>query len=314
MNLQQYRYVVTIAEVGSFSQAAKELFVTQSSLSISVKEIEKELNVRLFERSKAGAKLTEAGSDFVVYARRILAQVHELEQHYQESGKKSFTVTAQHYDFLYQPFLKMMEDYDDQYQQFHLIETTTQRILESVRNFESEVGILYLSPASRKIFQRYFAQENLSWEVLGHFPTQIFLGKHHPLTKKETITIEELQSYPQVRFSQENHGLAHLDEDPLTIPSQQTVLHTNDRGTLLNLLSASNAYASGLGIVTSFAKEQIELRPLAHSAQHELIAIFNKSRAKSQIQLAFVNEIKCFLADYETSNRDCSLGSTIVYP
>lgn len=82
MNLQQYRYVQTIATVGSFSQAAKELFVTQPSLSSSIKELENELDVQLFHRSKSGACLTEAGSDFLTYAKRILAQVEEMEKHF----------------------------------------------------------------------------------------------------------------------------------------------------------------------------------------------------------------------------------------
>ena len=75
MNIQQCRYVVAIAKAGSFSEAAKQLYVTQPSLSSAVKDLEEELAVQLFIRSKSGVNLTEEGVDFLVYANRILDQV-----------------------------------------------------------------------------------------------------------------------------------------------------------------------------------------------------------------------------------------------
>ena len=121
MNLQQYRYVLTIAKVGSFSQAAKELYVTQPSLSSAIKEVEKELDIQLFHRSKSGVCLTEAGSDFLIYAKRILAQVEEMENHFSLGTKKSFTVVSQHYDFLYEPFAKVTKKFQAECRNFYLI-------------------------------------------------------------------------------------------------------------------------------------------------------------------------------------------------
>lgn len=94
MNIQQCRYVVTIAKAGSFSEAAKQLFVTQVSLSSAIKDLEIELGVRIFLRSKSGVRLTEEGSDFLVYANRILDQVNLLEKRYRTNFKKDFTITT----------------------------------------------------------------------------------------------------------------------------------------------------------------------------------------------------------------------------
>lgn len=292
MNLQQYRYVLTVAKAGSFSQAAKELFVTQPSLSSSIKDVETELDVQLFHRSKSGVCLTEAGSDFLIYAKRILAQVEDMEKHFFLEKKRSFTVISQHYDFLYEPFMSVTKKFQTVCQNFSLIETTTKKILESIRDFESDLGILYLNPQSKRLLERYFSQESLNFEVLGSFSTHIYLGAHHPLAAKQVVTKEDLASYPQVRFIQEDHGSEHLDEDPLAISKKQPNYYTSDRGTLMNLLAASDAYASGLGIIKGLTKGQIVLRPLKNADVHSLVVITNKMRKQTAIGEYFLKELK----------------------
>ena len=71
MTIQQCRYVLEIAKNGSFSEAAKQLFIAQSSLSMSVKSLENELGIKIFERQGTGVYLTEDGSEFIKYATQI---------------------------------------------------------------------------------------------------------------------------------------------------------------------------------------------------------------------------------------------------
>lgn len=92
MNFQQCRYVEVVARVGSFSQAAKELYMTQPNLSCSIKDLENELGVQLFTRSNTGTRLTEDGHDFLKYAKRIIGELDLLQQRYHDQFKKSFTV------------------------------------------------------------------------------------------------------------------------------------------------------------------------------------------------------------------------------
>ena len=56
MTIQQCRYALAIAKCGSFSEAAKQLFIAQSSLSLGIKSLEKELNIRIFDRFEAALK------------------------------------------------------------------------------------------------------------------------------------------------------------------------------------------------------------------------------------------------------------------
>ena len=86
MTLQQLKYIIKIVECGSITEAAKKLFITQPSLSSSVKELEKELGFELFSRSAKGISLTVDGAEFLSYARQVVEQEELLEQRY--LGKK----------------------------------------------------------------------------------------------------------------------------------------------------------------------------------------------------------------------------------
>ncbi|MEX2784829.1 LysR family transcriptional regulator [Streptococcus sp. H49] len=291
MNFQQCHYVEAIARTGSFSQAAKELFVSQPNLSSSIKDLETELGVQLFVRSNTGTRLTEAGQDFLKYAKRIIGELNLLEERYHSQYKKSFTVVSHHYDFLSLPLIRISEQFAENYQEFQLIETSSKKILESVADFAADLGIIFLDDDNRHILEHAFLHQNLEFTPLGDFPTRIFLRKDHPLAQHTVISEEELKDYPQIRFHQDKAGL-NFDEDALAVVQKQNIIYCSDRGTIMNLLCASDAYASGLGIVNSFIKEQIVLIPLKDSPLHTLGYIVNKNKKVSEISLAFINEIK----------------------
>lgn len=102
MNFQQCRYVEVVARVGSFSQAAKELYMTQPNLSCSIKDLENELGVQLFTRSNTGTRLTEDGHDFLKYAKRIIGELDLLQQRYHDQFKKALRlllITMTSYQF-----------------------------------------------------------------------------------------------------------------------------------------------------------------------------------------------------------------------
>ncbi|MGT2832920.1 LysR family transcriptional regulator [Streptococcus halotolerans] len=291
MNFQQCRYVVTIAEAGSFSEAAKRLFVSQPNLSASIHQLEDELGVQLFIRSNTGARLTEDGFDFIKYAKRIIGELDLLQNRYQEDFKKSFVVASHHYDFLSQPLATISEQFSASYQEFQLVETTTKAIIDSVASFQSDLGIIYLDDSNKVTLERSLKQKDLSFIPLGDFQTKIFLSKNHPLAKKEELTISDLQGYAQIRFSQDDSGMT-FDEDPLAIEDGQKVIYANDRGSLMNILLATQAYASGLGIVTGFVKDHITLIPLSDSSLHTLGYVISNKKKTSDIVEAFIGYIK----------------------
>ena len=302
MNFQQCRYVEVVARVGSFSQAAKELYMTQPNLSCSIKDLENELGVQLFTRSNTGARLTEDGHDFLKYAKRIIGELDLLQQRYHDEFKKSFTVASHHYDFLSSPLAKVAQEFKQDYQEFQTIETTTKKILDSVASFEADLGIIYLDDENEHILTSALQYHDLEFTSLGEFPTRVFLRHDHPLAHKSVISETDLKGYNQIRFRQEHSGL-NFDEDALDIHDQQRILYSNDRGTVMNLLCATDAYASGLGIVNSFVKDQIVLIPLQNSPKHTLGYVTNRKKKLSDIGASFINEIKLSLEEFSDKSQ-----------
>lgn len=302
MNFQQCRYVEVVARVGSFSQAAKELYMTQPNLSCSIKDLENELGVQLFTRSNTGARLTEDGHDFLKYAKRIIGELDLLQQRYHDEFKKSFTVASHHYDFLSIPLAKVAQEFKQDYQEFQTIETTTKKVLDSVASFEADLGIIYLDDENEHILTSALQYHDLEFTSLGEFPTRVFLRRDHPLAHKSVISETDLKGYNQIRFRQEHSGL-NFDEDALDIHDQQRILYSNDRGTVMNLLCATDAYASGLGIVNSFVKDQIVLIPLQNSPKHTLGYVTNRKKKLSDIGASFINEIKLSLKKFSDKSQ-----------
>ena len=82
MTVQQLKYILKVAEVGSITEAAKLLFISQQSLSNSIKETETEAGITIFLRSRTGITLTKDGAEFLGYARQVIQQMELLEDRY----------------------------------------------------------------------------------------------------------------------------------------------------------------------------------------------------------------------------------------
>ena len=102
MNIQQLRYVVAIANSGTFREAAEKMYVSQPSLSISIKDLEIELGFQIFSRTSSGTFLTQKGMDFYEKAQNLVKGFDQFEHLYlqPEEGEKTFSISSQHYDFL----------------------------------------------------------------------------------------------------------------------------------------------------------------------------------------------------------------------
>ncbi|EOS7924670.1 LysR family transcriptional regulator [Enterococcus hirae] len=302
MNFQQLKYVIAVANNGSFREAAKKLYVAQPSLSAGIKELETELGITLFTRTNRGAYLTEEGQEFLKRAERILLQLESLENYYLTNEKReSFSIASQHYDFLGPLTAKLISSFKSEIKQFRIIETTTANVIEEVKDQHSEIGILYMNEHNQAGIKRYLEQGELVAHSLGEFQTHIFLRQGHPLSEKKEIFKEELLPYPQVRFTQDGNNFPYFYEDLIESPNQETVIYTSDRGTLMNIVLETDAYASGSGLVIGEIKEYLRLIPLANSPQNELYVIYSAKRQLSEIAQKFMGSLTVLLSQIKTN-------------
>ena len=165
MTLQQLRYLIAIAEYGSINAAAQNLYASQSNLSTAIKELEQELGITVFTRSNRGVTLTNDGTELLGYARQVVEQADMLEARYQNKGAAHLrlAVSTQHYAFSVQAFVNVVEACDACDYEFILRESTTAEIIDDVRAFRSEVGILYTDSFNRRVLQKAFDDADVAY-------------------------------------------------------------------------------------------------------------------------------------------------------
>ncbi len=265
MTLQQLKYAVTAADKGTMSEAANSLFITQPSLTNSIKELENELGITIFHRTNKGIIISNEGNEFLGYARQVLQQMNMLEEKYIDNGshKQIFSVSTQHYSFAVSAFVDLIRTFGNKNYDFTLRETETYEIIEDVSSFRSEVGILYLSNENESVISRIIEKNGLKFDELFTAKPHIFISSHHPLACREVILPDELKGYPFLSFEQGNHNSFYFSEEITGGVEHDMTIKVSDRATLFNLLVGLDGYTICTGVIsTELNGENIISKPL----------------------------------------------------
>lgn len=193
MTLQQLRYVITVAQKGTISEAAKELFISQPSLTNAIRELEKEMNITIFNRTNKGVAVSTEGEQFLGYARQVLEQANLLESAYKTSvrDKQCFSVSTQHYAFVVNAFVDLIKELPQNEYDFSIRETQTYEIIDDVATMKSEIGIIYLNAFNEAALMKIIKSKGLCFNELFIAKPHIFVTAEHPLANKESVTMEE---------------------------------------------------------------------------------------------------------------------------
>ena len=189
MNMNQLKYVLTVANSSSLREAAMKLYISQPALSLSISELENELGIVLFERSNRGIGLTDAGREFITYAKKVLGQYEILEDRYlsRNKDKERFSVSTQHYNFAIRSFTNVIRRFGPGKYVFSIHETKTNEVLENVRDMKSEVGIVSYSGANEAVIRKLFKDFQLEFVPLMQRETYAYLWKEHPFADRGEI-------------------------------------------------------------------------------------------------------------------------------
>ena len=289
MNIQQLRYVVAIANSGTFREAAEKMYVSQPSLSISVRDLEKELGFKIFRRTSSGTFLTRRGMEFYEKAQELVKRFDVFQNQYAnpEEEKDEFSIASQHYDFLPPTITAFSQQYPE-YKDFRIFESTTVQILDEVAQGHSEIGIIYLNNQNQKgIMQRV---EKLGLEVIELIPfqTHIYLREGHPLAKKKELVMEDLADLPTVRFTQEKDEYLYYSENFVDTSASSQMFNVTDRATLNGILERTNAYATGSGFLDSDSVNGITVIPLNDNLNNRMVYVKREEVDLSQAGTLFV--------------------------
>ena len=233
------------------NEAAKTLFVSQPGLSGAIKELEEETGIEIFKRTNKGVLPTPEGEEFLGYARQLLNQYELLEDRFIRRTKvrKKLSVSMQHYSFAVKAFVELVKQYGMDEYEFAVYETKTGEVISNVRNFRSEIGVLYENEFNSQALNKILKENNLEFHPLFTCGTYAYLWKNHPLAKNKTIRMEELEEYPCLAFDQGDNPSFFLAEEVMSTYDYKRVIRANDRATMLNLMVGLNGYTLCSGII-----------------------------------------------------------------
>ena len=295
MTLQQLRYIVTIAETGNITEAARRLFVSQPNLTNSVHDLETEFQLTIFNRTNKGVTLSSDGETFLSYARQILEQVSLLEEKYLnvQERKPKFSVSCQHYSFAVNAFVDVITEFDANYYDFTLRETQTYEIIEDVSRLKSELGILYISSKNEEIIMKLLRQHQLIFEELFTATPHVFISSTHPLADRSVLSLEDLEEYPYLSFEQGDYNSFYFSEEILSTLDRKKNIKVRDRATLFNLAVGLNGYTVSSGIISKELNgENIIARPLLVDEYMKIGVIKQKQLPLSRYGTSYLNALK----------------------
>lgn len=294
MTLQQLKYALTITDCGSMNEAAKQLFISQPSLSETMKELETEIGIEIFLRSNRGISITPEGEEFLGYARQVTEQFGLLQSRYIGKKKKEkFSVSTQHYTFAVKAFVETVKKLGMERYEYAVHETTTYDVITNVRTFKSEIGVLYLNDFNEKVMMKTIQENGLEFKELFSCNTFVYLWAGHPLAGQKVISMEELDDYPCLSFDQGKYHSLFLAEEMKSDYEYKRLIKANDRATLLNLMVGLNAYTLCSGIICEELNgSDYTAVPLKETERMRIGYIVRKGQKISKIGKLYIEELK----------------------
>lgn len=298
MTLQQLKYVVTVAETGTITEAAGKLYISQPSLTNAIHELEREMQIVIFNRTNKGISLSKEGDIFLGYARQVLEQADILEDKYkgEGSGKKQFCVSTQHYSFAVNVFVDLIKKYGQEEYDFSLRETQTYEIIEDVAKMRSEIGILFLNDFNEKVITKILKSNELEFHDLFVAKPHVFISRRHPLANRQIITNEELESYPYLSFEQGEHNSFYFSEEIFSASERKKNIRVRDRATLFNLLIGLNGYTVCSGVIDKKLNgKDIIAVPLADESDMRIGYITHRKGMLSRLGTTYLDALSKYI-------------------
>ena len=295
MTLQQLRYILAIASHQSISEAAKDCFITQPTLTAAVHELEAELGITIFNRTRKGVTLTAQGEEFLGYARQVIEQTSLIEEKYtgNSTRKHGFCISAQHYSFVVEAFIDLLQQFEGQEYDFRIRETQTYEIIEDVAGHRSEIGILYLNKFNETILKKEFHRHELVFHPLFTASPHVFVSDCNPLAQLEKIELADLEPYPRLSYEQGEHNSFTYSEEILSTLECRKEIVVRDRATLFNLLIGLNGYTICSGIISEQLNgKHIVSVPLNVDDGMEIGYLIHKRIIPNLLTLKYIDALK----------------------
>lgn len=216
MNILHMKYAVEVAKVGSLNKASETLLVATPNISRSIKELEGDLGINIFERTARGVTLTPEGEEFISYAKELLNQIDQVENFYKKgiSKKQKFSISVPRACYISDAFSEFSKHISDDPAEIFYKETNSQRTIKNILNHDYKLGIIRYAANYDKYFKTMLEEKGLTYEMITEFSYSLIMSKDSVLAKKDVITFDDLKGLIEI---------AHADPYVPSMPLSKVV-------------------------------------------------------------------------------------------
>ena len=200
MNILHMKYAVEVARQGSLNKAAEALMIAQPNISRSIKELEADLGITIFQRSAKGMTLTPDGEEFMDYARDILGRIDKFEQSYRDGShkKRRFSISVPRAYYISAAMAEFSKRIGRADVEIYYKETNSKKTVKKLLENEYKLGIIRYSEGYDKYYKNMFEEKGLTAELVAEFSYVLLMSRDNPLATKETITYDDLSDYIEI--------------------------------------------------------------------------------------------------------------------
>lgn len=307
MTLLQMQYLLEIDRCGSMNRAAQSLYITQSALSSAIAEVERELGISVFRRTNRGTVPTEDGRELLAQIAPIVEQSRRLTRYYsrrRDEDMAHLSVAAQRYPFCAQAFVELLRSMEQPAAQMSLKEMDMAAVIAEVAAGTSDLGVIFLSDLTEAYIRRTLEEKNLEFEPLAALHPHVFMRKGHPLSGRESVTVEDLRAFPHVVFTRSENNLNFAEEAVAGAGLDfDRMVYVNDRATIYNVMVHTDCVSTGSGILPAgYSDERLAAVPLAEQRDMRLGLIRRRGHTASALEKEFVALLRGITGETGTEN------------
>ena len=216
LNLLHMKYALEVAKSGSINKAAEVLMVAAPNVSRSIKELETDFGITIFERTQNGTKLTPEGEEFINYAKGVLRQIDEIERIYKTgaSKKQKFSISVPRACYISEAFANFSKSLSKEAAEVFYKETNSQRTIHNMTEHDYKLGIIRYAENYDKYFKTMLEEKGFQYELVTEFTYSLIMSADNPLANKEEITFDDLVDYVEI---------AHADPYVPSMPLSKVV-------------------------------------------------------------------------------------------
>lgn len=216
MNILHMKYAVEVAKAGSLNKASESLFIAVPNISRSIKELEADLGITIFDRTTKGMCLTPEGEEFMNFAKSILSQIESVEKYYKDGtpNKQKFSVSVPRASYISEAFVEFSKTLTKDSAEIFYKETNSQRTINNMLNHDYKLGIIRYSKNYDEYFKTMLDEKGFLYELVTEFSYSLIMSAENPLSKKEEITFDDLTDYIEI---------AHADPFVPSMPLSKVV-------------------------------------------------------------------------------------------